>query len=225
MVVPTRGAVPCSRGASKNLLSLWRKRREEDCPVKANAALLCEFFDTGRRLLDSVDSPSFVGWNGSHPSYKISYAIAPAGKKGLGAFTAQDVKAGATVYCDLPDRYISIVEEHTSLAGAVAAQFSEGVVKRAIGWCSRDYVCGTRNSVICEQDDGRYFNHDSNPSTKACADRPTCLCASRRLRAGDELTEDYEEDHLDTRRAHRALNELLHLSGSTRGQHRHKLCV
>lgn len=174
----------------------------KNCAPQASPASLCAFFKQGQKLLEHSKSPSFAGWNGSHPSYKVPYTIGPAGthgEKGLGAFVATEVKKGTQVYCDHPHSYIRIShagrKATTAAVSLIAAQFSDAAVNRALGWCASDYLCGS-NSIICEQDDGRFFNNDPNPSTVACGPNLSCMCASRHLHKGEELTENYAEDKI-----------------------------
>lgn len=202
--------------------SVRRHRRACGGTTEANVTSLCSFFDSAVSL---ETTHNHRGWDGFRPPYKIHYSIAPAGKKGLGAFAAQEVQKGDAVYCNHNSGFIVIDEKHMSLVQSIAVEFPIETVERALGWCSEDYVCDTRKSLLCELDDGKFFNHDSNPSTVQCGDDDRCSCATRDLKPGDELTEDYDAEGLDSRDSDRYTYILLQSAYRREARSKTRLCA
>merc|ERR1711879_733892 len=73
---------------------------------------------------------------------------------------------------------------------AVSKDCSLEAVRHLLEWCVADST-QAGDGILCQVDDGRYMNSARKPSLQMC---PTqrAMCAKRTIRAGDELTEDYE---------------------------------
>jgi len=152
----------------------------------------------------------------AHRTMQVKYSIHDAGvnkrgrRKGLGLFAAEDIKANQPLYGNWQDNEVSklmavVPYSKQKLMESIAGEFSKSVVQQLTQWCEDNWLTDTEGT-LCEMDDNHYVNHSPNPNVKACMNfNPPIafngMCAIRDIAAGEEFTENYQEELLDTKRS------------------------
>jgi SET domain-containing protein len=110
--------------------------------------------------------------------------LAPSRIHGIGLFAAEDIPKGTVIWRRDPALDIELTEEQIE---ALAPPSREQIVKYT-------YLDIVRRTFVLCGDDARFFNHEDAPN---CVDYPDAdggtTVAARDIRAGEELTSDYEK--------------------------------
>jgi SET domain-containing protein len=112
----------------------------------------------------------------------IKTKIGQSKVEGIGLFAAQDIKKGTKVWAFEPKLDIVLSKEEISkLSKAAQEQFYRYA-----------YLDKVRGKYLLCGDDGRFFNHSSNPNCDETAENDYTF-AKRDIKAGEELTINYFE--------------------------------
>jgi uncharacterized protein len=110
--------------------------------------------------------------------------LAPSRIHGIGLFATEDIPQGTVVWRRDPSLDIELTEQQIE---ALAPPSREQIVKYT-------YLDIVRRTFVLCGDDARFFNHEDAPN---CVDYPDpdggTTVAARDIRAGEELTSDYEK--------------------------------
>lgn len=146
---------------------------------------------------------------------KVRYSVRDAGynangrRKGLGLFAEEPIKKGQPVYGNWSEpkvarRLVVIPYSALEVMKSVAAEFPKDIVNQLFEWCEDNWISET-DGLLCEMDAERYVNHDSRPNMDTCSYLPAPYnssfpgqCALRDIAPGEELTENYKIEVLDT---------------------------
>jgi SET domain-containing protein len=110
--------------------------------------------------------------------------LAPSRIHGIGLFAAEDIPQGTVIWRRDPGIDVELTEQQLE---ALAPPSREQIMKYT-------YLDIVRRTYVLCGDDARFFNHEDAPN---CVDYPDAdggaTVAARDIRAGEELTSDYEK--------------------------------
>eukprot|EP00927_Polykrikos_kofoidii_P075373 TRINITY_DN71549_c0_g1_i1.p1 TRINITY_DN71549_c0_g1~~TRINITY_DN71549_c0_g1_i1.p1 ORF type:complete len:258 (+),score=11.96 TRINITY_DN71549_c0_g1_i1:64-837(+) len=162
--------------------------------TKFSPHTFCGYFADVRSDSELRQNRDFAGWAGSQPTIPVPYEIRFSKQRGLGVFVTRTVRQGAVVHVELPKWYIRMDQSSMQAAVNLSRGCPWQTLEHMLDWC---YDLDGENAMMCEYDDGRYFNDrdwGERANVATCRHQPAMTCATKEIKAGQELVEDYVAD-------------------------------
>lgn len=182
----------------------------DECPAVVDAEGFRAYLREAQQNLRMRSSPhlkQFFDQAKTPVDIMVPYEMRLAPGKGVGAFTLTDVPQGTQIEADNVRNWIWIPEH----LAHVASDFTKAEMQLAMGWCSQDWWCEREGGVLCQLSAGRLLNDDRNPTAVSC---PDGTCAARDIKAGEEITNDYETLGLDSQDSHRVQVKMVAMAAN-----------